>query len=225
MRQLIQTWRRWLGDQIQRPHHGICILLTGISFIPTHGLMVKKTTNSGLYVKGVTDGGQDDFYGIIQHIYELEYVGLTKKIPLFYCQWFDPTINVGKRYHSQYNIVEIKLSGRYALYDPFILPQKARKTYFVNFPNICKNLRGWCIAITKKSWGFVQVDHIKDELPYQAHETPVVLPVERIEKFQGLADTSIIAEVDDDHIEALVHDTDEDINISEEEHQENDNNN
>jgi len=62
-------------------------------------------------------------------------------------------------------------------------------------------------------------------LPYQAHETPVVLPVERIEKFQGLADTSIIEEVDDDHIEALVHDTDEDINLSEEEDQENGNNN
>jgi len=46
----------------------------------THG---KKTTNSDLYVKGVTDGGQDDFYGIIHHIYELEYVGLTKKISLF----------------------------------------------------------------------------------------------------------------------------------------------
>jgi len=52
-----------------------------------------------------------------------------------------------------------------------------------------------------------------------------VLPVERIEKFQGLADTSIIEEVDDDHIEALVHDTDEDINLSEEEDQENGNNN
>jgi len=46
----------------------------------------KKITNSGLYVKGVTDGGEDDFYGIIHYLYELEYVALNKKIPLFYCE-------------------------------------------------------------------------------------------------------------------------------------------
>jgi len=28
----------------------------------------KKTTNCGLYVKGVSDGGEDDFYNIIDHI-------------------------------------------------------------------------------------------------------------------------------------------------------------
>jgi len=40
----------------------------------------------------------------------------------------------------------------------------------------------------------------------------------------SLVDTSIIEEVDDDHIETLVHDTNQDINLSEED-QENDNNN
>jgi len=44
-------------------------LLTGISFIQTHGFMVKKTINNGLYVKTVIDGQQDDFYDIIRHIY------------------------------------------------------------------------------------------------------------------------------------------------------------
>jgi len=28
--------------------------------------------NSDVYVKGLTEGGEDDFYEIIQHIYELE---------------------------------------------------------------------------------------------------------------------------------------------------------
>ena len=84
----------------------------------------KKTTNIDLYDKGVTDGREDDFYDIIHHIYEFEYFGLTKKIMLFYCEWFDPTFDVGTRFHSQYNIFEIKLSGRYTPYDPFMLPQK-----------------------------------------------------------------------------------------------------
>jgi len=90
--------------------------------------------NNGLYVKGVTDRDEDDFYSIIHHIYEFDYLGLDKKISLFYCEWFDPTINVGTKCHSQYNILEVKLNGRYVLYDPFILSQKTRQAYFVNYP-------------------------------------------------------------------------------------------
>ena len=29
----------------------------------------KKTINSGVYVKGITEGDEDDFYGIIHRIY------------------------------------------------------------------------------------------------------------------------------------------------------------
>jgi len=173
----------------------------------------KKTTNSGLYVKGVIYEGEDDFYGTIHYIYEFEYVALNKKIPLFYCDWFDPTINVGTRFHSQYNLVEIKLSGRYEPYDPFIHPQKDIKVYYVTCPNICKNLHGWCIPIKTKSQGHVQVDNINDELSYQADERSNVLPVTRIEHLQCLVDTSKVEVVDDDDIEAHNHDDDEDVDL------------
>ena len=33
----------------------------------------KKTINSGVHVKGFTEGGEDDFYWIIHRIYELQY--------------------------------------------------------------------------------------------------------------------------------------------------------
>ncbi|XP_024628658.2 uncharacterized protein [Medicago truncatula] len=40
----------------------------------THAWTVgKKTYNSGVYVKGVREGGVDDFYGVIKNIYELSY--------------------------------------------------------------------------------------------------------------------------------------------------------
>jgi len=54
--------------------------------------------NNGLYVKSVTDGGGDDFYSIIHHIYEFEYLSLSKKISLFFCEWFDPTMNYVKKF-------------------------------------------------------------------------------------------------------------------------------
>jgi len=45
----------------------------------------KKTINSVVHVKGLTEGGEDDFYGIIHKIYELEYntSNKPKKVVLF----------------------------------------------------------------------------------------------------------------------------------------------
>jgi len=42
----------------------------------------------GVYVKGLTEGGYDDFYGIIHKIYKLEYNTCTspKKVVIFYCE-------------------------------------------------------------------------------------------------------------------------------------------
>jgi len=183
----------------------------------------KKTTNSVLYVKGVTDGGEDDFYGSIHYIYELEYVALNKKISLFYYEWFDSTINVGTRFHSQYNLVVIKLSGRYGSCDPLILPQKVRQVYYASYPNICKNLCGWYVPIKTQPRGYVQVDNINDELSYQAYETTNMLRVTRIEHLQCLVDTSNVEVVDDDDddIEAHNHDDDEDVDLLNEDYSEN----
>ena len=63
----------------------------------------KKMINSEVHIKGLTKGGADDFYGVIQHIYELEYntTSYPKWVVLFYCQWFDPTsrgTRVGPKY-------------------------------------------------------------------------------------------------------------------------------
>jgi len=45
----------------------------------------KKTINSGVYVKGLTKEGEDDFYGIIHKIHELDYntSNKPKKVLLF----------------------------------------------------------------------------------------------------------------------------------------------
>jgi len=91
----------------------------------SHG---KTTTNCGVFVKGFTEGGEDDFYGIIHRIYDLHYHGLSRPITVFYCEWFDPTRGRGTKVHPQYKIVDININRRYQSYDPFILPQKKKKT-------------------------------------------------------------------------------------------------
>jgi len=43
--------------------------------------------NNGVHVKGLKEGGVDDFYGVIQHIYELEHntTSCPEQVVLFYC--------------------------------------------------------------------------------------------------------------------------------------------
>jgi hypothetical protein len=47
--------------------------LNGYKFHTQSSTVGKITINSGIYVKGVSEGGEDDFYGVIKHIFELSY--------------------------------------------------------------------------------------------------------------------------------------------------------
>ncbi|XP_004492143.1 uncharacterized protein [Cicer arietinum] len=49
----------------------------------------KKTINSGVHVRGLTKGGEDDYYGTINYMIELDYFGLKDRVGLFYFEWFD----------------------------------------------------------------------------------------------------------------------------------------
>ena len=94
----------------------------------------KKIINSGVHVKGLTEGATDDFYGIIQHIYELEYniTSYPKRVVLFYCYWFDP-MSRGTRVDPKYGIVEILMDRSYNLFDPFISTHNVRQVFYVSY--------------------------------------------------------------------------------------------
>ena len=81
----------------------------------------------GFTLKGHTEGAVDDFYGVIQHIYELEYNTTTyaKRVVLFYCHWFDP-MSRGTRVDPKYGTVEIRMDKSYNLFDPFISAHNVR---------------------------------------------------------------------------------------------------
>ena len=46
----------------------------------------KKTINSGIFIKGVTDGGENDLYGFVKNIYNLvyNYLDSKNKVVMFY---------------------------------------------------------------------------------------------------------------------------------------------
>jgi len=145
--------------------------------------------NSEIHVKGVTKGGTYDFYGVIQHIYELEYntTSYPKRVVLFYCHRFDPTSR-GTRVDTKYGIVEIQMDKRYNLFNPFISAHNVRKVYYVSYPTTRKDKRGWCVAIKRKPKGYIESNNVQNDVPYQVEEMSHVNEVIEVEGISGLQD-------------------------------------
>jgi len=148
----------------------------------------KSTVNSGVCMKGVTENGEGDFYGVIEHIFEVEYnyLDYKKTVVLFYCNWFDPSSR-GTKYNLKTNTVDIKMSRKYSLYDPFAMAHNVKQVHYVPYPSAKIDKRGWCVAITTKPRGRIETNVIDDEdEPYQENEMSNVDDVIAVEPFDRL---------------------------------------
>jgi len=196
--------------------------LNGYKF-HTHAWSVgKKTINSGIHVKGLIEGGKDDFYGVIQHIYELEYNSSTsdKKVVLFYYDWFDPSRR-GTRMDSKYGIVDIRMDRRYMPFDPFIIAHNVRQVYYVSYPISRTKKRGWCVAIKTKPRGRIDSDDVEVEEPYQFNEMSHMNEVIEVEQVLGLQDLEAnLEEVDLNNVSSFEDQMDEQTNEWDEDNEE-----
>ncbi|CAJ2637451.1 unnamed protein product [Trifolium pratense] len=140
-------------------------------------------------MKGVTENGEGDFYGVIENIFEIEYnyLDYKKTVVLFYCKWFDPS-NRGTRYDSKTNTVDIKMNKHYPLYDPFAMAHNVRQVHYVPYPSTTRDKRGWCAAITSKPRGLIEKNEIdeREDEPYQEDEMSNVDDVIAVETFNQL---------------------------------------
>ena len=175
--------------------------VNGYKFHTNEWTQGRETINSGVCTKGVTECGEDDYYGVIQHIYELEYPHLdfSPKVVVFYCNWFDPSSR-GTKVNEKSNTVDIKMSGRYRLYDPFIIAHNVRQVYYVPYPSMRKDKRGWCVAIKTKPRGRIETnDDTVEDVPYQMDEMSNVNAVIQLDPITRLCDEPNVGEeVDDD---------------------------
>ncbi|XP_052724112.1 uncharacterized protein LOC128193952 [Vigna angularis] len=179
----------------------------------------KKTINSGVHVKGLTEGGEDDFYGVIKHIYELEYNTSTieKKVVLFYCDWFDPS-RIGTRVDSKYGTVDIRMDKRYILFDPFIIAHNVEQVYYVPYPASRTDKRGWCVAIKTKPRGRIDSNEVDAIKPYQVEEMSHVNDIIQVEEVIRLQDIEAgLEEVDPNNVPSVQRYMDEETSESEEE--------
>lgn len=181
----------------------------------THAWTVgKKTYNNGVYVKGVREGGVDDFYGVIKNIYELsyQYVEHENKVVLFYCDWFDPSRN-GTKIDLFSKIVDIRMDKRYNAFDPFIMAHNVKQVYYVPYPSFQQRKRGWCAAIKTNPRGHIETNIPIEEAAYQDNEMSSVPNVVEVEPITGLL---VDQEVDGQEVEVNLLDDNEEVTNSSE---------
>ena len=149
----------------------------------------KRTNNSGVCVKGTgnINMGEDDFYGILEEVLEIEYPGLPmKRLILFACEWFDPVIDRGMKIYKEYGIVEVNHTRRYSKYDPFIYAQQATQVYYAPYPNSIREKSNWWVVIKTKPRSMVE--NVISESAYQNEEVSFIHPILEEELIDSLHD-------------------------------------
>lgn len=82
-------------------------LWTDINFTLIYG-QKGKNINNGVFIKRVTYGGENEFYGVITHIYELlhDYFDSKNNFLLFYSDCYDQSAR-GTKIGIKNNTIEI----------------------------------------------------------------------------------------------------------------------
>jgi len=76
----------------------------------------------------------------------------------------------------------------YNLFDPFIGAHNVWQVYYVPYPTTKRDKCGWCVAIKMKPRGYIEFDHVQDDVPYQVDEMSHVNEVIEVESIYGLQD-------------------------------------
>jgi hypothetical protein len=113
----------------------------------------RSTVNSGVCIKGQSDDNdeaQQDYYGVLQEVVELNYEG-GNKVLLFKCYWFD--IIHGVRIDEERGIVEVKHASRLRYYDPFVLAVQTIQVYYLPYASTRGDRKNWWVAIKTQKKG------------------------------------------------------------------------
>lgn len=137
----------------------------------------KSTMNSGICVKGSTYIGNElDYYGILEEVLELQYLGHDNHIVIFKCHWFDPHF---VQNDTTYKIVDVKHKSKLRTYEPFILAAQAQQVYYSNYPS--PRMKDWWAVCKVKTRILPNYESESSEVPdentsntfFQADQTDV----------------------------------------------------
>ena len=102
---------------------------------------------------GKTFGNEEeDYYGVLDEIIELNYVSPTvKQAFIFNCSWFDTTHRGGTRIHPQMKVVDINKNRKMLTKDRYIFAHQASQVYFLEYPAARRIDTDWMAVCKVKS--------------------------------------------------------------------------
>lgn len=87
--------------------------------------------NSGVMVKGTSGDKEQDYFGILTDIIELQYLN-GKRLILFRCDWWD-THKIGRGIKiDKYGIISVNKRCHLRTNEPFVLMSQAKQVFYVN---------------------------------------------------------------------------------------------
>ncbi|RZB46310.1 hypothetical protein D0Y65_050367 [Glycine soja] len=95
----------------------------------------------------------------------------------------------------------------YAEVKPYLDAHNVRQVYYVPYLATRRDKRGWCVAIKTKPRGYIESDHVHDDLPYRFDEMSHVNKVIEIENIYGLQDLRDMSSGGDDLSRPSSHDS------------------
>ena len=124
----------------------------------------RKTQDSGIVVKG--EHGEDiiDYYGILQEVLEVEYLGENKRVLVFKCDWFKVDNKKGLQVDKESATISINMSRKWFTDQPYILASQAKQVFYVPDLKLGKN---WHVVLRNP---LLKVFDVPMHEVYQEHE-------------------------------------------------------
>lgn len=92
--------------------------------------LVRKTQNSGVLVRGDDSDYNKEYYGVLEDIYELRYVG-NRKVHLFKCHWWDVAL-LGRGYKiDKYGFTSVNTHCALNTNEPFVLASQSEQVFYL----------------------------------------------------------------------------------------------
>ncbi|XP_060186166.1 uncharacterized protein LOC132615574 [Lycium barbarum] len=120
--------------------------------------LVIKTQNSGVLVRGDDPDPNKEYYGVLEDIYELSYVG-NKKVYLFKCHWWD-VARLGRGYKiEKYGFTSVNTHCALNTNEPFVLAYQSEQVFYLN-DMVNKD---WLVVVKTNPRDLFNIPEVEDE--------------------------------------------------------------
>ena len=135
----------------------------------------RKSQNSGVVVYSDHATNLIDYYGKLQEVLEVEYLGQNKRVLVFKCDWFKVNDHNGIQIDKESGVTSVNVSRKWYKDQPYILASQAKQVFYV--PDLKLGVK-WNVVEKHVPRSIYDVPvHMEDEV-YQQEEPNLNLIVD-----------------------------------------------